>query len=204
MAPGRARERIPGSRPNPPVPGGPGAPRSLPPPVPAAAGAPLSCAGTGRRAARGESARLRSGGGEQNLRSKRVPGRLRESAVQGALGRSHHAARGRAGPGRAGLRAAPARLGFARVWRPALVPPLSAALKPMARRPLPRSGLPRPQGGRRGGREDEVGGTGFRAPQRRLSWKTPPGGALTPGEKTLGNQNPGPAPPGRDDFLGKL
>lgn len=56
--------------------------------------------------------------------------------------------RRRAGQGRAGLGCAqhPERPGFARVWQPALVPPLSAAQKPMARRPLPRARLPRPRG----------------------------------------------------------
>lgn len=122
--------------------------------------------------------------------------RLRGAGVHGDLGSSHHAYRAR--QGRAGLDCArhPARPGFARVWRPALVPPLGAALKPMARRPLPHTGLPRPQGGRRGGRERGVVGDWAPGSPAEAFVKTAGGGrthALS--EEALGNQNRGRLPP---------
>lgn len=114
-------------------------------------------------------------------------------------------ARGRAGQGRLDCARRPVRPGFARVWRPELVPPLSSAHKPMARRPLPRAGLPRPRGwppGRAG--ERGWGDWAPRAPQQRRSWRWPAGGALTlRGGKAVGNPNRGPAPP-REDFRGKF
>ena len=90
-------------------------------------------------------------------------------------------ARGRAGQDRLDCARRPVRPGFARVWRPELVPPLSSAHKPMARRPLPRAGLPRPRGwppGRAG--ERGWGDWAPRASQQRRSWRWPTGGALTP------------------------
>lgn len=80
-------------------------------------------------------------------------------------------ARGRAGQGRAGRDCArrPARPGFTRVWRPALVPPLGPARKPMARRPLPRAGCLAPEGGRPVGGGEGLGPLDSGAPPPRLS-----------------------------------
>lgn len=60
----------------------------------------------------GESARLRAAVGSRTYVPSARRGRLRGTGVQGDLGRSHHAAApGRAGQGRAGLRAAPSAAG---------------------------------------------------------------------------------------------
>lgn len=154
----------------------------------------------GRRA--GESARLRAAVGAE-LTLLAHAGRLREAGVQRDSG-AHITPPRRVGQGRAGRTASGTWRGWALPGSGGPAGPSSPCRAEANGAPsLPRAGLPRPQGGRRGGRESEVGGggrggeeIGFRAPQQRLSWKTPPGGALTPGEKTtLGNQNRGPAPP---------
>lgn len=112
---------------------------SLSPAVPAAAGAPLGCVGTGGRA----------GGGRGKCED---PERRRGAALtflaHAGAGCAELACRGTSGPRALTSRRArhPVPPGYARVWQPALVPPLSAAQKPMARRPLPRAGLPRPRG----------------------------------------------------------
>lgn len=129
-------------------------------------------AGGGRGACE---ARRRRRGTELTFLAHAGAGAARSWRARGLSGpREPHIAppaRGRAGQGRAGRDCArrPARPGFTRVWRPALVPPLGPARKPMARRPLPRAGCLAPEGGRPGGGGEGLGPLGSGAPRPRLS-----------------------------------
>lgn len=137
----------------------------------------LGCAGTGRRpegSVRGSEAAAGNRTYVPSACWRRRCAELASQGTPGPSGASHRAARagqGRAGPGRAGRDCVrrPARPGFTRVWRPALVPPLGPARKPMARRPLPRAGCLAPEGGRRAGGGEGLGPPGSGVPRPRLS-----------------------------------
>ena len=127
--------------------------------------------------------------------------RCAELACQGdsrALGRLTSRRPRRAGQGRLDCARGPARRGFARVWRPELVPPLRFVHKPMARRPLPRAALPSPRGwppGRAG--EKGWGDWAHGLPSRGFPGDRLRGARSRPGGRRLGIRTEGSRRPGR-------
>lgn len=118
-------------------------------------------------------------------------------------------ARGRAGQDRLDCARRPVRPGFARVWLPESGGPswsLLSVPRTSQWRAVPSHapGCLAPEGGRRGGRERGVGGTGPPGlPSRGVPGDGLRGARSLPGGKAVGNPNGGPVPP-REDFRGKF
>lgn len=140
-------------------------------------------------------------------------GRLRETGVQGALGRSHHAAapgragQRRAGQGRAGLRAAPSAAGVCLSLEARAGPSsrcraeANGAPSPPTHRAASPPGWPPGRAGERG-----CGGLGSGLPSGGFPGKRRPGARSRPGRRRLRIQteaapHPHPHPPRRPGWL---